>query len=128
MIEYVLDTDICIYWLNGNPSVREKVIRQSRGVLAITMIAYAELKFGAYNSGRVAKNLENIGNFVKGVSVLPLTHESADLFGSLKADLRAKGEIIGDFDILIAAITRHFGATLVTNNTAPFWKNRQLAV
>ena len=52
--------------------------------------------------------------------MLLLDQDSADRFGKIKADLRRKGEIIGDFDILIASVALTHDAILVTNNTAHF--------
>jgi len=126
MTRYVLDTDTCIYWLNGETSIRDNISRRAPLSLNTTMITYAELKFGAYNSKRTEENLRNIQNFIKGVPVLPLNREASDAFGSIKARLRRKGQPIGDFDILIAAITLSFDAVLVTNNMAHFQRVEEL--
>ena len=48
-MKYLLDTDTCIYWLNGVESVRENVIRVGEDNLYISIVTVAELKFGAYN-------------------------------------------------------------------------------
>ncbi len=127
MTVYVFDTDTCIYWLNGNPGVSKKVEKHGTDGLNITMITYAELRFGAYNSQRVRENLDNIDFFLKGVSVLPLTRQAADSFGRIKANLRQKGDIIGDFDILIAAVTMELNATLITNNLSHFRRIEKLS-
>jgi len=81
---------------------------------------FAELRFGAYNSQKVDKNLENIDNFFSKVKVLLIDQDAADRFGKIKANLRRKGEIIGDFDILIASVALRYGEILVTNNTDHF--------
>lgn len=126
MTRYVLDTDTCIYWLNGETSIRDNISRRAPLSLNTTMITYAELKFGAYNSKRTEENLRNIENFIKGVPVLPLNREASDAFGSIKAQLRREGQPIGDFDILIAAITLSFDAILVTNNLSHFERVEEL--
>ena len=123
---YLLDTDICIFWLNGNEKIRKKVKKVGTVNLKASVITFAELRFGAYNSLKVKENLENINNFFRKVKVLLLDQDAADRFGKIKANLRRKGEIIGDFDILIASIALSHDETLVTNNTDHFERISEL--
>ncbi|MDE2216699.1 MAG: PIN domain-containing protein [Planctomycetota bacterium] len=88
--------------------------------LSISNCVLAELYFGACNSKRVEENLRRIDLFKKNLSVLSDSEESARLFGKIKADLRTKGTIIDDFDILIASIAIANNHILVTNNTDHF--------
>ncbi len=104
MSDYVLDTDTCIYWLNGEGKIRRKVEQVGPDNLRLTIITLAELRYGAYNSQNVSENLKNIDNFLRKVRVLPLDHDAADRFGKIKVDLRKKGQIIEDFDVLINCI------------------------
>ena len=63
MSDYVLDTDTCIYWLNGEEKIRRKVEQVGPDNLRLTIITLAELRYGAYNSQNVSENLKNIDNF-----------------------------------------------------------------
>ncbi len=65
-------------------------------------------------------------DFFRKVKVLLLDQDAADRFGKIKANLRRKGEIIGDFDILIASIALSHDETLVTNNTDHFERISEL--
>ena len=120
MSDYVLDTDTCIYWLNGEEKIRRKVEQVGPDNLRLTIITLAELRYGAYNSQNVSENLKNIDNFLRKVRVLPLDHDAADRFGKIKVDLRKKGQIVEDFDVLIASIALSHGGVLVTNNVEHF--------
>lgn len=122
MTEYILDTDTCIYWLKGKEEIRRKVEQVGVDHLKTTMITLAELRYGAYYSQHVKENLRNIDNFLGKVEVLPLNEEAADLFGKIKTDLHRSGQMIEDFDILIASITLTYGGILVTNNVDHFKK------
>jgi len=122
MNDFVLDTNICIYWLKGKPEIQNKIERVGINHLKITVISLAELKYGAYYSQKVSENLKNIDNFLKQVRTLLLTNEATDLFGKIKADLRRSGQIIEDFDILIASITMINDGILVTGNIDHFSK------
>jgi len=124
--EYILDTDTCIYWLKGKEEIKRKVEQIGVNGLRVTIITLAELKYGAYNSQKVNKNLRNINNFLKEVKVLLLNEDAAERFGKIKADLRRSGQVIGDFDILIASIATANECTLVTNNINHFERIEKL--
>jgi tRNA(fMet)-specific endonuclease VapC len=120
MTQYVLDTDTCIYWLKGEEKVRKRVEQIGADSLRMTIITLAELKYGAYYSKNASENLESIGKFLRKVKVLSLDYDAAERFGKIKAELRRSGQIIQDFDILIASITLSHAGVLVTNNTEHF--------
>jgi predicted nucleic acid-binding protein len=52
-LHYCLDTDMCIYLLNGHPRVKTRVAEVGVTALAVAIPTVGELYFGAYNSGRV---------------------------------------------------------------------------
>ena len=54
---YLLDTDTCIYLLNGVTQVKAHVAAVGVETLAVATVTQAELYFGAYNSARVDENL-----------------------------------------------------------------------
>jgi tRNA(fMet)-specific endonuclease VapC len=119
---YVLDTDTCIYWLNGKEQIKEKVKHFNTHKLRTTIVTFAELRYGVYKSQRVEENLRKSDHFLKKVKILPLDREAADTFGKLKADLHRKGTPLSDFDLLIAAITLRYKGIIVTNNIEHFKK------
>jgi len=51
---------------------------------------------------------------------LPFDDAAAERYGRIRADLTARGLLIGGNDMLIAAIALTKGCTLVTHNTAEF--------
>jgi tRNA(fMet)-specific endonuclease VapC len=116
-VNYLLDTDTCIYWLKGRQSVRERLLAVGWEQVGICVITVAELYYGAYNSNRVTENLVRAQLFVQNLPVLPLNDNALRRFGELKAELRRTGQPIADFDLLIASVTLAGGYVLVTNNT-----------
>lgn len=114
---YLLDTDTCIYWLKGVQSVREHLEAIGMDQIAISTITVGELYFGAYNSAKVAENLTRAETFVKQLAVLPLNDAALKTFGQIKADLRKQGQVVADFDLLIASTALAEARILVTNNT-----------
>ena len=117
MIQYLLDTDTCIYWLKGRTPVRERLLPVGWSEISICSITVAELYFGAYNSSRIPENLATADQFISSISVLPLGNNTLKNFGKLKAQLRQQGKPIADFDLLIASVALSEKLILVTNNT-----------
>ncbi len=103
---YVLDTDTCIYLLNGNQTIKDRVALVGVEMIAVTVLTKGELYFGAYNSNRVEHNLKRIEAFFAepGPLILPLEEGAMDHFGKIKTDLKHAGRPIGDIDLLIASI------------------------
>lgn len=119
-MKYLLDTNTCIYFLNGNESLKMKFGEIGVYSLSISNCVLAELYFGAYRSKKVEENVKHIELFKKNLTILSDSEESARLFGKIKAELRSKGTIIEDFDILIASIAISNNHILITNNTEHF--------
>jgi len=114
---YLLDTDICIYWLKARYSVREKINQIGWSEISICVITTAELYYGAYNSNRAKENLDRAEFFIQQLPVFPLTDAALRCFGELKTQLRKIGRPIADFDLMIASVALTEGKILVTNNT-----------
>lgn len=116
-MKYLLDTDICIYWLKGRTAVRDKINEVGQTEIAICVITASELYFGAYNSSKIEKNLITVETFIRSISVIPLSNNTLRKFGQLKAQLRQAGMPVADFDLLIASVALTEDFILVTNNT-----------
>lgn len=125
---YLLDTDTCVYWLRGQVSVRHKIDAVEPVDLAISIISVAELYYGAECSNRPVHNLTIVDDFVNGLNKLNIEKQVAHLFASLKAELRRKGKLIEDFDLLIAATALFYEMTLVTNSVQHFSRFAELRI
>jgi len=115
-MKYLLDTDWIIHWLNGKQVVVEKVKDLKEYGLAISIISVGEIYEGIYGSKTPRKHEEDFKGFLTGVIVLEITEEICKKFGELRNNLRKKGELIGDFDLLIASSALMNGLTLLTDN------------
>ena len=127
-MKYLLDTNICIYLINGNETIKNKVKEIGVFSLSISNATLAELYFGAHNSKKVDANLNRIDEFKKNLTVYSDTIASAEAFGRFKSKLRSEGKIIEDFDILIASIAFANNCILVTNNPDHFERIDELKV
>jgi tRNA(fMet)-specific endonuclease VapC len=126
---YLLDTNICIYIRQKRP---EEVLRRFRklrpGEAVLSVITYGELLYGAAKSQQRSAPLARLRELVNFLPAIPLPETAADAYGSLRADLESKGEMIGNNDLWIAAHALTAGLTLVTNNEKEFRRVRGLKV
>ena len=129
-LQYILDTDICIYLLHGNRQVKATVAQVGVEAIAVATPTIGELYFGAYNSTRVQSNLALVRSFLSppGPMVLPVDEAASERFGEFKAMLRRAGNPIGDIDLLIAGVAASRGLQVVTNNTAHFERIPDISV
>ena len=116
----LLDTNICIYIINTRPpQVAAHFEGLVYGDVAVSSITGAELAFGVAKSGS-ARNQDALEKFLAPLDVLPFDAAAMYAYGTLRAQLQARGQPIGALDTLIAAHALALGATLVTNNLAEF--------
>ena len=119
-MKYLLDTNICVYWLKGNLQVEQKVLAAGIDAVALPFITVSELYYGAYKSQRTEANLQLVRSLTEQLTVIESDEAISELFGELKAGLEKNGMIIDDADLYIAACAKVHGLTLVTNNTKHF--------
>ena len=125
-MKYLLDTDICVYWLKKDDRVEKNAISVGLENLAISFMTLSELYNGARKSQRVEENLAAISLLTAKVSVVDSNDQICARFGELKVFLEKQGMIIDDADLFIAACALVARATLVTNNTSHFKRIEEL--
>jgi tRNA(fMet)-specific endonuclease VapC len=79
----------------------------------------------AKRQARVAA-LERLRELVNLLPALSLPETAAEAYGTIRAELEAKGEMIGNNDLWIAAHAAASGLTLVTNSEMGFRRVRGL--
>ena len=119
MKKYLLDTNICIFYLKGQFGLYEKLHEIGIENCFISEITLAELKFGAANSSHVDKNQKIISDFQSKMQIIPI-FGALDFYAKEKARLRKLGTPIDDFDLLIGATAVTNELIIVTNNTKHF--------
>ena len=109
----LLDTNIIIDWFRGD----EKTISFLNNFdFEIPVIVIGELFYGAENSSKKEKYFEQIKSFIKEVSIINSTNETAKIYASIKSQLKQEGKPIPENDIWIAAIAIENNKSLVTND------------
>jgi tRNA(fMet)-specific endonuclease VapC len=113
--KYLLDTNICISLLKNKYGIQKKVLQVKPKNCYVSEMTLAELYYGAAKSNDVENRLKDVEFISQKFKVVPV-FPSLQLFGEVKALLKASGNMIDDFDILIGctAITNDF--IMVTDN------------
>ena len=118
-IKYVLDTNHCIHFLNGQFNLNLKIDEVGDGNCFISEITVLELLYGVANSdsSHKDKNLKKLKGFIKMFDerILPI-HPTFKVFAEQKVQLRRKGTPISDFDLLIGCTALTQNMTLVSRN------------
>jgi tRNA(fMet)-specific endonuclease VapC len=103
-MSFLLDTNICIYYLNGKDSeLTRRILEAGPALLAISSLSVAELRFGAARSARSEQNDARIDRFVAELKTIAFDDLCARHFANIKAGQISAGKPIPDFDIAIAA-------------------------
>jgi len=125
----ILDTDFIIGYFREAPKIIEILsnYEENETKLKTTIINVGELYKGAYLSAKIEDNITKIEHFLKKVEVLNLNLTIMKIYAKISADLRKKGEIIGDYDELIASIIIHHKETLITRNVRHYERIPELS-
>ena len=127
MKRYLIDTNICIYYIKGKYDLDKKFQKIDSENCFISEITLAELKFGVENSEKREKNLKVLEKFLSGVTVIPIYH-ALDLYAKEKSRLRKAGTSVDDFDLLIGVTAVRHSLIMVTNNTNEFKRIKGIVI
>jgi tRNA(fMet)-specific endonuclease VapC len=128
-VTYLLDTNVCIRFLNGlAPRVLQRLQALQPVEVVVCSVVKAELLYGAQRSRDPARSLAIQMRFLQPYHSLPFDDTAADLAGNLRAQLAEKGTPIGPYDLQIAAIALANRCTLVTHNIREFGRVPDLAI
>lgn len=118
---WILDTNTCIYFLNGtHSSVRDRLLSTPPVDIAIPAIVKAELLVGASKSNQRDVVLEKVERFLEPFDIVPFGDGDTLIYASIRATLESHGNIIGPNDLIIAASVLSNNGILVTNNVREF--------
>jgi len=115
--QYLLDTNTASYIIKGNfPRVRERLLRVPMAQVSISAVTEGELRFGVARRPEAVRLGVAVEEFLSRISVLPWDSEAARHYAVVRASLEAKGEPMGNLDMMIAAQALAHEAVLVTND------------
>lgn len=128
MLSHLLDSDICIYAMKGRNRALTERFAAHDGRMAISDVTVFELYYGAERYDDPQQRFSVIESLVARLEVLPFDSKAARHAGQIRATLERKGQMIGGYDVMIAAIARSQGLVLATNNVREFARVEGLRV
>ena len=84
------------------------------------MIFLAEIYEGVLYSANQKRDEEALQEFLEGVYFVEIDFETCRIFAKERGRLRAEGNLIDDFDLMIGATAIRHGLTLLTNSRRHF--------
>lgn len=120
MLEWMLDTNICIYVLRHRSADLAERFARAQGRICVSSIVLSELYFGAQKSRWQERSVALLDEFVAQLAVIDYAAEAARHYAEIRLALEQRGSLAGPNDMLIAAHARSLGLTLVTNNRREF--------
>ena len=119
-MQYLVDTDWTIDYLNGVSTIVENLNGLLPVGVGISIISVAELYDGVFGANDLENAERELDAFLDYVEIVPLDDAICRIFAAERRRLRVAGTTISDFDLLIGATALHHNLTLLTNNRRHF--------
>jgi tRNA(fMet)-specific endonuclease VapC len=113
---YVLDTNHVGAAINPVSRLRDRMIQEHRpGARFRTCVpVLCELDIGIQDSGKAESFRRQLKILLKTMKLVPLESAIAQEYGLIFRELRSKGRVLSQIDILLAALVRGSDWTLLT--------------
>jgi len=125
---YLLDTNTCIDVMRNHPDVVSRMSVVAPEDCVISTITSYELHTGVAKCASPDKERAKVDLLLKTVIQQPFGLADAREAGRIRGLLESHGEMIGPYDVLLAAQALAAGLTLVTSNTNEFQRVPGLSV
>lgn len=127
-MRYLIDSDWLIDAFVGIPTAVNLLAHLRDEGLAVSIISYGELFEGALGAADPIGELARFRRFLARFALMPLDDAVMERFALIRADLRQRGQLIPDLDLLIAATALEHNLTLATRNLRHFQRIPDLRI
>jgi tRNA(fMet)-specific endonuclease VapC len=119
---YCLDSNIVIAVFRGDSELKDKISKLiGKDVeFCITPITLCELYKGAFLAKSTAEAVALIDRFLKTAKLLDFTEPACLEFGKSYAELKSRGKLTQQADLMIASIVKADDLILITRNKKDF--------
>ncbi|HEX3246223.1 MAG TPA: type II toxin-antitoxin system VapC family toxin [Chloroflexota bacterium] len=125
----MLDSNACISVMRRrSPEILTRLKSLAPGDVAISGIVRFELEYGVCHSRHPEQNRAQLGHFLRYIETLDWGEKQALEAAEIRCQLARAGQIIGSYDVLIAAHARSLSVPLVTRNIREFGRVPRLLV
>lgn len=120
LVNYLMDTNVCIALLKGEKELTKKFQTLPPTAFSLCSVVKAELLYGAHKSQNVEANLSVLEKFFAQFQSHPFDDSATSFYGTIRALLTKAGTPIGANDLLIASIAQVNNLTVLTRNRKEF--------
>jgi tRNA(fMet)-specific endonuclease VapC len=118
---YLLDSNVWVALLRGNSlSVAARYQAANLADIRVCSIVVAEHRYGCAKSAKPVANRAALDLLLAPIASLAYDDPATDHFVVIRRSLEQRGQVIGAYDMQIAAIAVANNCTLVTHNTSEF--------
>jgi len=114
---YCLDTNIVIDIFRGDEKLKDRInnIRESENIF-ISFVTLCELYKGAFSFFKPEEKIKDIDNFIANFQIIEIDKKACKEYGKIYSELKKKGSLFNDFDLIIASIVKVNDLILVTHD------------
>ncbi|WP_445230705.1 type II toxin-antitoxin system VapC family toxin [Duganella rhizosphaerae] len=114
----MLDTNTVSHLVKDHPVVAGRLLNVPMALLCISAITKGELMFGLARRPEATRLRTVMQEFLRRVDVLPWDGDAAELYGTVREQMTANGNVLAPLDLLIATHALIKDAVLVTSDHA----------
>ena len=119
MARYLLDTNHLGAALNRDSHVRERILQTIRdgNKIGTCVPVLGELHVGIQQTKDREHNERVLAHLLKKIRLWPMEREIARRYAEVFLELKKKGKVLSQVDMMLAALCRHMNLTLLTTDT-----------
>src|SRR3954469_2761464 len=118
MPDFLLDTNHLGPALESDSAVRKRILelRKAGNRVGVCVPVLCEFEIGLQQVRKPLALRKSLARFLAEVRLWPLDAETAKLYGSIFLDLRSKGRVLSQVDMMVAALAKRMGLTVATSD------------
>ena len=118
MARYLFDTNHLSAAIDDDAGVRERIsqLRRSGHRLGTCVPVLCELEVGLLRTRHREHNRRILTTILRQIRTWPLEPPTAQIYAEIYHDLRARGRVLSQVDMMLAALSRFMDATLLTDD------------
>jgi len=117
---YLVNTNLCIAAMRGNPKVVQALYDRSPEDCAVSMVSVFELYAGAFRCNDPEREGLKVASFLEPFHLLPFDLDAAMKTAEIRHPLEKAGMRIGPYDLQLSGQALSLDLILVTHNTREF--------
>jgi predicted nucleic acid-binding protein len=115
---YLLDTNHVGHAVTAGSTVRNRIaeLRRTGGKIGTCVPVLCEIEAGIQQVSHPEAYRLNLERLLRQVRIWPIDRATAEHYGIVHQDLKQRGRVLSQVDIILAAMCRQMNLTLVTSD------------